>query len=515
MESNTEVKTPKLNKTNISSTFFGNEGGSASSMKNIHGTVSKLAGHVRKVVIRVGALEKNISKIEEKLKKEPEDKKTKTESKNNFNSTLLETNKILVDIQKQLEQHFSNLAKEEKEKQQTLKKEKSKKRFGMEEGALESAKRIGSALVKTTSKILSPVKGFFDKILAFLGFLAAGFLTNAVFGWLSKEENRKKLQKFFNILTQNWKLFAKILATFAALKIGATLLGGLGVLKASLFLLKTLFMNPLFWKALLAVGVGILAFKAGEALYKSVRGGVTGGQSFIKAHEVLDARLADAGLGIEKPFFGSPRGYVKGTEATGFRASYDLTPEQQAIVDDVIEKREQLYNLKSQMETDMEKAASKIESQGSTGTAKEGLNQTSNLRQLERDKVRKQYNDKVLKTILPQYANIEPRAMGGPVMAGRAYLVGEKGPELFSPNIDGSIVNNMRTEKIYNMISKNPKRNRKVNIQTMDLPPITVPMGGEGSTSSPSPAPSVPTISSRNILDSMRNETPGIYGIYV
>ena len=85
----------------------------------------------------------------------------------------------------------------------------------------------------------------------------------------------------------------------------------------------------------------------------------------------------------------------------------------------------------------------------------------------------------------------------------------------FSPNIDGSIVNNMRTEKIYNMISNNPKRNRKVNIQTMDLPPITVPMGGESSTSSPSPAPSVPTISSRNILDSMRNETPGIYGIYV
>jgi hypothetical protein len=509
MESNTEVKTPKLNKTNISSAFFGNEGGSASSIKNIHGTVSKLAGHVRKAVIRVGALEKKVNDVEEKLKKEPEDKETKKENKNNFNSTLLETNKILVDIQKQLEQHFSNLANEEKQKQQTIKKEKSKKRFGMEEGALESAKRIGSALVKTTSKILSPVKGFFDKILAFLGFLAAGFLTNAVFGWLSKEENQKKLQKFFNILTQNWKLFAKILATFAALKIGATLLGGLGVLKASFVLLKTLFMNPLFWKALLAVGVGILAFKAGEALYKSVRGGVTGGQSFNKAHDVLDARLADAGLKIDL------MGRASADTGDGLTRTYDLTPEQQAIVDDVIEKREQLKNLKSQMETDMEKAASKIESRGWTGSAKDGLNQTSNLRQLERDKVRKQYNDKILKTILPQYANIEPRAMGGPVMAGRAYLVGEKGPELFSPNIDGSIVNNMRTEKIYNMISNNPKRNRKVNIQTMDLPPITVPMGGEGSTSSPSPAPSVPTISSRNMLDSMRNETPGIYGIYV
>lgn len=35
-----------------------------------------------------------------------------------------------------------------------------------------------------------------------------------------------------------------------------------------------------------------------------------------------------------------------------------------------------------------------------------------------------------------------PRAEGGPVMAGAAYLVGEKGPEMFVPNVSGQIVPN-------------------------------------------------------------------------
>jgi len=484
MESNTEVKTPKLNKTNISSAFFGNEGGSASSIKNIHGTVSKLAGHVRKAVIRVGVLEKNVSNIEEKLKKEPDDKETKKESKNNFNSTLLETNKILVDIQKQLEQHFSNLAKEEKEKQQTLKKEKSKKRFGMEEGALESAKRIGSALVKTTSKILSPVKGFFDKILAFLGFLAAGFLTNAVFGWLSKEENQKKLQKFFNILTQNWKLFAKILGT-----------AFLGVLAVKM----------LGFASAIAGIIGFLAqpaVLAGLALAAGLVYGMTGKNQ----EQVTESVLQDAYGGNKEKMISDLK---KQKEGLNFFDRY--------IRGVGAEIDEQIQFIETGKQAQYGRKGYDTEF-GKSLADKTGLTPF-----LSRGSFKDKFGfdapsiDYSKFNLGPEdiFKNIEPRAMGGPVMAGRTYLVGEKGPELFSPNIDGSIVNNMRTEKIYNMISKNPKRNRKVNIQTMDLPPITVPMGEGSSTSSPSPAPSVPTISSRNILDSMRNETPGIYGIYV
>jgi hypothetical protein len=35
---------------------------------------------------------------------------------------------------------------------------------------------------------------------------------------------------------------------------------------------------------------------------------------------------------------------------------------------------------------------------------------------------------------------LAPRAAGGPVSAGKMYLVGEKGPELFSPTTSGMII---------------------------------------------------------------------------
>jgi hypothetical protein len=34
------------------------------------------------------------------------------------------------------------------------------------------------------------------------------------------------------------------------------------------------------------------------------------------------------------------------------------------------------------------------------------------------------------------------RALGGPVMGGKPYIVGESGPELFTPNTTGSITRN-------------------------------------------------------------------------
>jgi len=39
-------------------------------------------------------------------------------------------------------------------------------------------------------------------------------------------------------------------------------------------------------------------------------------------------------------------------------------------------------------------------------------------------------------------AMIEPRALGGDVVSGQSYLVGERGPELFTPNQDGAITSN-------------------------------------------------------------------------
>jgi phage-related minor tail protein len=54
----------------------------------------------------------------------------------------------------------------------------------------------------------------------------------------------------------------------------------------------------------------------------------------------------------------------------------------------------------------------------------------------------------ILTSILPVAG---ARASGGPVDAGSAYLVGEKGPELFVPSQDGTVVPNARPSIVLNV----------------------------------------------------------------
>ena len=118
----------------------------------------------------------------------------------------------------------------------------------------------------------------------------------------------------------------------------------------------------------------------------------------------------------------------------------------------------------------------------------------------------------VEESYIPKIQNIlEGRAKGGPVSAKTPYLVGESGPEIFAPNVDGSIVNNMRTEKIYQMISS--KDAGKINFITMELPPKV--MKKEQQDSTQQTAPPVPSISPVNGSNPYMNTTPEIYGIYV
>ena len=143
MESNIKIKdTPKLN---ISSAVFGDKdsaGDSTGSIRNIHKTLSKLSGHVRKSLIRIKGLEEKFSKVESKIEVNSEKitrikKVLQTQKGNvgkklpggsNVNQSLVETNRILVEIQKQITTAFGMRNEEEKEKNKTLKKEKSKEK---------------------------------------------------------------------------------------------------------------------------------------------------------------------------------------------------------------------------------------------------------------------------------------------------------------------------------------------------------------------------------------------------
>jgi len=123
--------------------------------------------------------------------------------------------------------------------------------------------------------------------------------------------------------------------------------------------------------------------------------------------------------------------------------------------------------------------------------------------------IEKDFNTRVLE--LPGLPPAQARRMGGPVTSGRPYLVGESGPELFMPRIDGTIVDNTRTERIYQVLASG----RRGKMRTITLPPqviegpkpeVQMPLGA---------ATKEPKISSSNPFDASRSMTSEIYGISV
>lgn len=115
--------------------------------------------------------------------------------------TLLETNTILEDIQRQLAIDFAYRVVKEKEEISDIRKRTSSPKITNREG---TDNKLGSGIGKVFNTVTAPVKGVFSRILGFFGWLAAGFVVNKGLKWLS--DNPEKLTKMFDFLGKHWKL---------------------------------------------------------------------------------------------------------------------------------------------------------------------------------------------------------------------------------------------------------------------------------------------------------------------
>ena len=286
MESNLEQQTPKLNVTNVSSAVFGKDGPALGEESKI----GKLSRILRTTRLKVNNVEKIVGKQEEnivinsekitRLKNIFQNQKsgvgeklpgsTAEKEKAKLNTTLEETNRILVEIQKQLAYDFAMRAAEEKKEAEDEKKATSKSRFEREETALEKSEEKEGLIKTATKKIVSPIGNIFKKLIAFLGILGKGIATNAVFEFFKDEENQKRITKIFNILKENWQLLVKILATIA----GFAIIGkAIGLLTTGLALLPGLAIAAGIGYALMSQDLGKQQRKLVDKLEEM--GGVT------------------------------------------------------------------------------------------------------------------------------------------------------------------------------------------------------------------------------------------------
>lgn len=156
-----------------------------------------------------------------------------TVSTGSLAATLSETNRILVEIQNQLAIDFANRIAEKKSILQLSRKQVRKKKLIAKEDFVERGKGLVQNIKDFGKKVLSPVKGIFDKIVDFLTIIGTGIAINAAFEWLSDKENREKLVRIFNFLRDHWK-------TLLAIVIGGKILGLLLKLKGLFSLARSL-----------------------------------------------------------------------------------------------------------------------------------------------------------------------------------------------------------------------------------------------------------------------------------
>lgn len=196
---------PKLNKKIISSSVFS----SFSSKVKPEIKTSKFSF--------VNPLQQNLVSPEV-LKQNPLEEKRTQENKLLL-SSLVETNRILVEIQKQLSLDFSSRIVEKKRDIGASKASIIRKRISQKEKSIESVNQDFSLLRSAFDKVTAPAKTIFDKIIEFISTIATGILVNSAFKWLSDPTNRKKLGQFFQFIADHWRWIVRVLVGIKLLKI--------------------------------------------------------------------------------------------------------------------------------------------------------------------------------------------------------------------------------------------------------------------------------------------------------
>lgn len=185
---------PKLTKTNVSSSMFRGAKSPVGSSTTIK--IPKGMGYGGKA----GTVD-------------PKYLQTKTTP---IDQTLVETNNILIEIQRQLAFDYASRIEDEKNAIKSIKAAESKRKFSAKEKSIEGVRKIGGAIGGTVSKIAAPIKGIFDKIKEFFGLVLTGIVTNVAFEWLKDEKNRERLG---NIFTFIGKAIPYLLAGLLGLKL--------------------------------------------------------------------------------------------------------------------------------------------------------------------------------------------------------------------------------------------------------------------------------------------------------
>ena len=115
-----------------------------------------------------------------------------------------------------------------------------------------------------------------------------------------------------------------------------------------------------------------------------------------------------------------------------------------------------------------------------------------------------------------QYESVEKRADGGPVTEGKPYIVGEKGQELFTPDVSGMItpINFKKDSKVSDLISAF-EQSAEVTVIPLNASEKGMPASATMTKTSKSPSDSLPNIPSSDFANNFIGFSESVYNVVV
>ena len=374
---------------------------------------------------------------------------------------LMQSNMILADIAKIISTDLAVEQEKEKEEIDKLREEQNKGKVSKDEKSVESTgKKVANGLKKTSMKALQPVANMFDNLKNLAATLGIGILGNAAFEFIRNPENSEKIAKFFGFIQKNAKFILAGMGILAALPLISTIGGVIGAIKIAFSGLAFVMANPVILATVALIGAPIgLAIGAGK-LAEFIEKKVEGGSAFVDAQDQLDQQLKDAGM--------DSKGRIGYTNSRGrFVKKGERNAEQEALFQKVQAKRKELRQLRDDMRAEMDKQKATV---SMSGTRTGGRDKGRKYFTKEDNEKKKELEAGVRADFEAKIGDIIARKRGGRGTRGRTILVGEQGPELFTPDTDGQIKN---SDDTLAMLADGANQ---VNIITEDLPPITTPV---------------------------------------
>ena len=168
---------------------------------------------------------------------------------------LAEINSTLQDIGNALSLDFANRISEQDAENKKRKKENEERKKSLKEKSIEgikgAGKGLGAGIKGVASKVTSPFKNVFDKLISFVTLLGAGIAGNAAITWWQNLDPKwkERISNTFKFLAKHWKWIA----------------AGVGVF----LLTKVIKKVRQLWKVIRFLGKGIVgAFKATKSIFK-------------------------------------------------------------------------------------------------------------------------------------------------------------------------------------------------------------------------------------------------------